>query len=127
MPVGDVISQTYGKGGYDPALPAGNLVEQVVVTAETATQQTVQLKDGTGKNLGAPVTFAVDVAAKNATTIRTRAQQALTANAAFLAAAKPGTAAAQASQAYDQAVRLTRETNALLRLVLGLLDDVSDT
>lgn len=63
----------------------------------------------------------------NLLTLRSRAAAALTANATFLAAAKPGTAAAQASAAYDQTVRLTKECNALIRLLLGLLADVSDT
>lgn len=56
-----------------------------------------------------------------------RAVAALEANEAFLAAAKPGTGAAQASAAYDQAVRLTRECSALIRLLLRLLDTTSGT
>jgi hypothetical protein len=63
----------------------------------------------------------------NEATLRSRVAAALAANATFMAAAKPGTAAAQASAAYDQTVRLTRECTALIRLLLGLLADVSDT
>lgn len=68
-----------------------------------------------------------DVSAVNLATIQQRLQQALAANATFLASAKPGTAAAQASVAYDQTVRLTKECNALIRLALGQLDTITDT
>ncbi len=58
----------------------------------------------------------------NAATLRTKAQQALTANATFLALAAPTNA-----QALAQTKTLTRECNALIRLLLHQLDDVSDT
>lgn len=69
---------------------------------------------------------AVDTDA-NASTLRQRAQAALAANATFVGATKPNTASAQASAAYDQTVRLTRECSALIKLVLGLLDDTTGT
>jgi hypothetical protein len=59
--------------------------------------------------------------------LQDKAQAALTVNTAFVSAAKPGTAAAQASAAYDQTVRVTRECTALIRLALNLLDDTSGT
>lgn len=74
-----------------------------------------------------PARHPDDVYGRNVDTLRARSAAALTANATFLAAAKPGTAAAQASAAYDQTVRLTKECNAVIRLLLGLLGDVSDT
>jgi hypothetical protein len=58
----------------------------------------------------------------NDETIRDRAVAALATNKAFIDSAKPGTAAAQASAAYDQTKALTRQVNGLIRLVLGRLD-----
>lgn len=51
-----------------------------------------------------------------------KAQQALTVNATFLAIATP-----TAAQNAAQAKALTRQVNALIRLLLGALSDVSDT
>lgn len=91
----------YGPGGYDPTKPNNNVVSSTPDPPY--------------------VPFS------NTQTIRQRAEAALTANASFIGAAKPGTAAAQASAAYDQTVRVTRECSALIRLTLGLLDDISGT
>lgn len=60
----------------------------------------------------------VPVDVQNARTLRDKAAQALTANATFLGTAKPGTAATQASAAYDQAVKLTRQADAIIRLLV---------
>lgn len=65
--------------------------------------------------------------ASNRATLQQRALAALAVNAAFINAAKPGTAAAQASAAYDQAVRVTKECSALIRLALDIVDDISGT
>lgn len=62
-----------------------------------------------------------------AETIRARAVAALAANAAFIAAAKPGTAAGQASAAYDAAVRNAKAVNGMIRLLLDLTTTVADT
>lgn len=57
------------------------------------------------------------------------ARSAVANNATFIAAAKPGTAAAQASAAYDQAKALSQQNNVIIptllrtiRVLLGALD-----
>lgn len=60
--------------------------------------------------------------AGNEGVLRAKAAQALASNATFLAIASPTNA-----QTLAQVRLLTRETNALIRLLLGALDDVSDT
>lgn len=54
--------------------------------------------------------------------LRGKAAQALTTNAAFLALSSPTN-----PQVVAQVQRLTRECNALIRLLLQQLDDTSDT
>jgi hypothetical protein len=68
-----------------------------------------------------PVAKAGSVAFNEAQ-IRTKAQQALTTNATYLAIASPTTA-----QNTAQVKALAREVNGLIRLLLGALTDVSDT
>lgn len=57
----------------------------------------------------------------NALTLRQRAQQALQANATFLALP----AAQQTVQAAAQMIRLTQQNSALIQLVLGQLDSTT--
>lgn len=60
----------------------------------------------------------------NGATVRSRAQAALTANATFLAISGTPTNA----QILAQVRQLTKENNAVIRLLLpGLLSDISDT
>jgi hypothetical protein len=63
-----------------------------------------------------------DVASTNASTLHTKASQALTANAAYLAIPAP-----TATEVRTQTERLTREVNGLIRLLLNQLDDISGT
>lgn len=67
-------------------------------------------------------TYDVPVEVVNEETIRDRAAQALAANRTFITAAKPSTAALQASAAYDQAKAQARQLNGVIRLLLGHLD-----
>lgn len=57
----------------------------------------------------------------NGDTLRQRARQALTANAAFLAL----TPVQQQAQAVAQTVRLTQQVTALVRLAIGALDSTA--
>lgn len=63
-----------------------------------------------------------DTVEVNDRTLRQQVIGHMVANRNFRAAAKPATAAAQASAAYDAAVREAAHLNALSRLVLQLLD-----
>ena len=62
----------------------------------------------------------------NATTIRSRANAALTTNATYLALSA-GALTPTALQQTVQVNKLTRECNILIRLVISLLDDLSGT
>jgi hypothetical protein len=82
---------------------------------------TVQTFDGKG-NLLDTQTVTIPDSQVNAETLRSRAQAALSANATYLALAAPSTA-----QNTAQVKTLTKECNALIRLALGLLDDITGT
>lgn len=58
----------------------------------------------------------------NSATIRQAALDALAVNKAFYTLAKPATAAAQASAAFDAAQKLAKQQNGIIRLLLNQLD-----
>jgi len=67
-------------------------------------------------------TIEVPQSGVNADLLMSKARQALATNAAYLALGAPTNA-----QNLNQIRTLTRENNALIRLMLGALDDVSGT
>ena len=122
-----VVRTAYFPGGLDSAAPAGNRAEEwdsaggytrwspagVVVESRALTPAEVAQLAGDA---------AGGVAAVNVQTVQQRAQAALAANATFLALGAPTNA-----QILAQVRLLTKECNALIRLALGQVSDVSDT
>jgi hypothetical protein len=87
--------------------------------AVTRTDRNQVFRDG---QLVSEQVVQVDVTVEvNDQTLRDRAQTALANNQAFLALATPTTA-----QAITQVKALTRQTNALIRLMLRALDNIDD-
>lgn len=76
----------------------------------------------TNNNVIISATLTVDQADINGDALRNKAQTALTNNQAFLAISSPTNA-----QALAQIQALTRQMDALIRLQLALLADISDT
>jgi hypothetical protein len=118
----------YWPGGFDAAAPANNKSLEWDGAAGTATTWGL---DGTliSQRALTVVEQALMAAADdqnsiatNRASVETKAVQALTANATFLALASPTNA-----QTLAQVKTLTRECNGLIRLLLGLFDDMSGT
>lgn len=97
------------------------------VTAAQVAESTVQLVAGIPTRAWTvraktAAELAGDTANTNRGTLTTRASAALTGNASFLAIATP-----TAAQVAAQVKALTRQVNALIRLQVGALDDVTGT
>lgn len=118
----------YHAGGYNSVAPQQNqaeLYDSVSVTYTSWDTAGVQLSSRALTAAEIAIFAAQDattVVAANAALLNTKAQQALTANAAYLAVATPTTA-----QAVAQVALLTRECNAIIRLTLSVLNDISGT
>ncbi len=80
--------------------------------------------DDAGQQIGTDEEIIPTPEQVNAATLRSRATQALTTNAAYLAIPSPGPTAAQTTA---QVQRVTRECSALIRLMLELLDATDGT
>lgn len=140
-----ITTTRYGGGGFIPGASNGNVVEVTTINDDG----TVTVTDGAGTVLSSsgatPRTLALvaaDTQTKNADSLRTilatqiaagsPARNAVATNTTYIGAAKPGTAAAQASAAYDQAKALSQQNNVIIptllrtiRLLLGALDDTA--
>lgn len=79
------------------------------------------IEDGHG-NVLSSTTVPIPPETLNAQTLQSRAVTALANNSTFLAIASPTPA-----QVLAQTKALTRQTNGIIRLLLGLLSDVSDS
>lgn len=118
----------YYAGGFDPSKPAGNIAEQLdgaagTYTAWNAAGAVTAQRPLTADEAASLATLdASNAQVATADTLRQQAIAAMVVNRTFIAAAKPSTAAAQASAAYDQAVRNARMLNGLARIVLDLRD-----
>ena len=120
------MNTIYAEGGYDSSKPFGNATEQWDDDTRTYTDY----RSGVAVTRAYTTQEAADadarVAALTTTTtesaIRTKALQALTANATFLAIASPTTA-----QTAAQVKALTRQVSALIRLTTRQLLDTSGT
>ena len=87
--------------------------------SESDGARTYRVTDATGIPTGwdvEPIPTTGDV---NTATLRTRAQQALATNSSYLQLGTP-----TAAQVALQVQRLTRQQNAVIRLLLGLVDTI---
>jgi len=81
-----------------------------------------QVTNGSGQFIGFDEEHVPTLEEANGATLRDRAQQALAANATYLAIGAPNNA-----QVVAQVARLTRECSGIIRLLLGVLDSTDGT
>lgn len=126
--LGVTLITTYHVGGHIPAAPQQNRASELDSVAGTFTAWNAAGAVTESRALSADEVSrfaALEAGASilgNGTTVRSRAQAALAANATFLGIASPTNA-----QVATQVQRLTRECSAIIRLLLNELSDVSDT
>lgn len=98
------------------------MAETRALARETARLRVYEVRDdATGKLLRTEEDIVVPPEDTNAAALRDKAQQALAANSAYLGM----TTRTQADVA-AQVVKLTRECNGIIRLLLGQFDSISD-
>lgn len=110
MAVNDIIRSVYD---------GSNLVEQHVVTAETPTDRTIEVRDGNG-TAQSTYTLQRDIQSENEDAIRNAVVTALQNNTNYLALSSP-----TAAQTTAQVQALTRQMNRLIRLITRRLDATS--
>jgi hypothetical protein len=122
------LATTYYAGGFIAAAPAGNRASEADSQAGTFTTwnpagvQTGQRALTAGELAALAAQDAAAASGANRDTLTQLAQQALTANVAYLALGAPTNA-----QVTAQVQRLTRECSALIRLLLSQLDSTAGT
>lgn len=118
----------YYPGGYDPVAAQHNMAEQWDGAAQTYTawdSQGVQTSSRAFTAAESAQNTAMDTASTasgNQAGLLGKAQNALTSNATYLAIGSPTT-----GQAVAQVASLTKQVNALIRLLLQQFDSVSGT
>jgi len=119
---------TYHVGGYVSGAAHQNISEEWDSVANTFTtwdvlgNQTLQRPLTAGEQSQFADELAADNRNENKKAVNEKAQQALTANAAYLAIPAP-----TAAEVRSQTELLTKEVNGLIRLLINRLDDISDT
>jgi hypothetical protein len=122
-------SISYFTGGYIPAAPAGNMAQQAsngtqpsdppagFTTWDTNGTVLVQRTLTAQEATALAAQDAAATASANEALLRSRAQQAITNNTTYLGITTPSNA-----QVVAQVAALTRQNNAIIRLVIGQLD-----
>lgn len=120
------IQVIYGIGGCDTQKPFNNVIVQYDDDTRTYTDyrsgQPISRAYTTEENTVADLRSAQEVINTNEQTLLDKATQALTKNATFLSLTNPTTA-----QAVKQVKALTRQVNALIKLRINDLTNITGT